>query len=163
MELNKLVFGGLIVGCLAAAGGGAYLATRHNAEQSQGAAQASPAPAPASEALPAGQPVTASEGVLTPEPAPAPTPAVAAAPAPARQARAAAPRPPAPARAPAPRRDAPAPRTNTGRAASRPCRRHHPQSSAVDVGAPGGQASAGGPSTGRRRPGRDDGSSSRTR
>ena len=117
MELNKLVFGGLIVGCLAAAGGGAYLATRHNAEQSQGATQASPAPAPASEALPAGQPVTASEGVLTPEPAPAPTPSVAAAPAPARQARAAAPRAPAAARTPAPRRDAPVPRQASARPA----------------------------------------------
>ena len=31
MQINKLVFGGLMVGCLAAAGGGAYLATRHNA------------------------------------------------------------------------------------------------------------------------------------
>ena len=32
MEINKLVFGGLIAGSLAAAGGGAYLATRHNAQ-----------------------------------------------------------------------------------------------------------------------------------
>ena len=79
MEINKLVFGGLIAGCLAAAGGGAYLATRHNAQETQGAVQASPAPAAAAEVPPAGQPVTASEGVLTPEPtrsAPAPAPAV---------------------------------------------------------------------------------------
>ncbi len=114
MELNKLVFGGLIVGCLAAAGSGAYLATRHNAEQSQGTAQASPAPAPASEALPAGQPVTASEGVLTPEPAPAPAPAVAAAPA-ARPAGACG-RTASPGRR-APRRDAPAPRQASARPA----------------------------------------------
>ena len=46
MEINKLVFGGLIAGCLAAAGGGAYLATRHNAQETQGAVQASPAPQP---------------------------------------------------------------------------------------------------------------------
>ena len=39
MEINKLVFGGLIAGCLAAAGGGAYLATRHNAQDTQGTAQ----------------------------------------------------------------------------------------------------------------------------
>ncbi len=91
MELNKLVFGGLIAGSLAAAGGGAYLATRHNA---QDAAQASPAPAV--------EPVTASEGVLTPDPAPAPAPAAAV---PARPERAAS----APRTTPPPaRREAPA-------------------------------------------------------
>ncbi|MGE0359413.1 MAG: hypothetical protein AB7H93_03195 [Vicinamibacterales bacterium] len=104
MEINKLVFGGLIVGCLAAAGGGAYLATRHNAQDAQGTAQASPAAAGV--ATPGAEPVTASEGVVTPEPAPA---APSAAPAVPRQERAAvAPRPAAP--APAPRREAPAPR-----------------------------------------------------
>ena len=107
MEINKLVFGGLIVGCLAAAGGGAYLATRHNAQQSQGAVQTSPAPVPAAEATPSGQPVTASEGVLTPDVAPAPAP-VAAPPAVRPERAAAAPRSTAP--APAPRRETPAPR-----------------------------------------------------
>lgn len=112
MEINRLVFGGLIVGCLAAAGGGAYLATRHNAQETQGAAQASPAPA-----APAGQPVTASEGVLTPEPAAA-APAPAPAPAAPRQERvAAAPRPAAAAPAPAPRRENPAPRQASARPA----------------------------------------------
>ncbi len=32
MQINKLVFGGLILACLTAAGGGAYLATRHNGQ-----------------------------------------------------------------------------------------------------------------------------------
>jgi hypothetical protein len=105
MEINKLVFGGLIAGCLAAAGGGAYLATRHNAQASQGAVQTSPAAAPAAEATPSGQPVTASEGVLTPEAAPAPAP-VATPPSVRQERAAAAPRP----AAPAPRRDTPAPR-----------------------------------------------------
>ena len=91
MELNKLVFGGLIAGSLAAAGGGAYLANRHNA---QDAAQASPAPVV--------EPVTASEGVLTPDPAPAPASAAAV---PARPERAAS----APRTTPPPaRREAPA-------------------------------------------------------
>jgi hypothetical protein len=104
MEINKLVFGGLIVGCLAAAGGGAYLATRHNAQATQGSAQASPGPAGA--AVPGGEPVTASEGVLTPEPAAA-APA-AATPADPRQERAAAPRQAMPATSP--RREPAAPR-----------------------------------------------------
>ena len=30
MEFNKLVFAGLALGCLGAAAGGSYLATRHN-------------------------------------------------------------------------------------------------------------------------------------
>ncbi len=106
MAINKLVFGGLIVGCLAAAGGGAYLATRHNAQESQGAVQASPGPATAAETTPSGEPVTASEGVLTPEAAPTPAPVVA--PPAVRQERVAA--APRPAPAPTPRREAPAPR-----------------------------------------------------
>ncbi len=32
MLINKVVSGGLILACLTAAGGGAYLATKHNAE-----------------------------------------------------------------------------------------------------------------------------------
>jgi hypothetical protein len=112
MGINKLVFGGLIVGCLTAAGGGAYLATRHNAQDTAGASQASPAVAAEPEA--AAQPVTASEGVLTAEPAPPTAAPAAASPAPAaRQERAAAPVRAA-ARTPAPRRETPA------RQASRP-------------------------------------------
>ena len=59
MEFNKLVFAGLTVGCLAAAGGGAYLAVRQT--------QAGPAvlAAPAEPAAPAT--VTESEGVITPD------------------------------------------------------------------------------------------------
>jgi type IV secretory pathway VirB10-like protein len=94
MPINKLVFVGLIAGCLAAAGGGAYLATRHNAQDA-----ALTSPAPPAETAPPAQPVTASEGVLTPEPSRAP----AAAPAPRAERVASAPR----AAAPAPRRDAP--------------------------------------------------------
>ena len=115
MEINKLVFGGLIAGCLAATGGGAYLATRHNAQESQGTVQASPAPEAAAEVPPTGQPVTASEGVLTPEPAravPAPAPAVVPA---SRQERVATTQHPA---TPAPaRRQAPAPRQVSARPA----------------------------------------------
>ena len=56
MEFNKLVFAGLTVGCLTAAGGGAYLAVR----QTQAAPAALAAPvAPAA--------VTESEGLITPE------------------------------------------------------------------------------------------------
>ena len=69
MEINKLVFGGLVIGCLAAAGGGAYLATRHNADGTQGTAVASPAPVAEPATVATEQPVTASEGVVTPEPA----------------------------------------------------------------------------------------------
>jgi hypothetical protein len=112
MEINKLVFGGLIVGCLAAAGGGAYLATRHNAQETQGTVQASPAPADAS---PTAQPVTASEGVLSPEPVPPATTAAPPAPAARPERAAVAPRP-TPA-TPSPRREAPAPRQASARPA----------------------------------------------
>jgi hypothetical protein len=113
MEINKLVFGGLIAGCLTAAGGGAYLATRHNVQDSQGTVQASPAPAQAS---PTAQPVTASEGVLTPEPAPAPTTATPSTAPAARSERAAVtPRPTA--AATSPRRPDPAPRQASARPA----------------------------------------------
>ena len=43
MQIPNLVFGGLVAGCLAAAGGGAYLATRHNAEQAAATAPAAEA------------------------------------------------------------------------------------------------------------------------
>lgn len=59
MEFNKLVFAALTVGCLTAAGGGAYLAVRQT--------QAAPAvlAAPAAPVAPAA--VTESEGVITPD------------------------------------------------------------------------------------------------
>lgn len=116
MELNKLVVGALIAGGLTAAGGGAYLAVRHNATDAaappdavaeQAAALAVPPPAP-------GEPVTSSEGVISetepqadaeaaPPPAPAPSPApVADEPQPER-------RPAPPAEPPAPRREPPTP------------------------------------------------------
>lgn len=66
MELNKLVFAGLVAGCLAAAAGGGYLAARQSAAT---AAIESPAPATATE-----QPVAESEGTIAPETSPAPSP-----------------------------------------------------------------------------------------
>jgi type IV secretory pathway VirB10-like protein len=76
MEFNKLVFGGLTVGCLAAAAGGSYLAVRQNQSAvvtSEATAPASASPAPTAP----GAPVTESEGVITPDaakPAPPATP-----------------------------------------------------------------------------------------
>ena len=85
MEFNKLVFAGLAAGCIAAAGGGAYLAVRHNS-----APPAIVAPFDSGKpATTAGSPaaVTESEGVISPatQPAPAVAPAPAAAPAPRRE------------------------------------------------------------------------------
>jgi hypothetical protein len=71
MELNKLVFGGLAVGCLAAAAGGGYLAARQAATPADVAVTA-PAPAAAPGAAAPDKPVSESEGVIAPEPAPAP-------------------------------------------------------------------------------------------
>ena len=76
MELNKLVFGGMALGCLAAAGAGGYLAARQGTSRSDSAVTES-APAAAPAAIPATEPrpVTESEGVITPTaPAPAPAP-----------------------------------------------------------------------------------------
>lgn len=112
--LNKVVFGGLILAVVAAAGGGAYLATRHNAQDAAAVAPvATPAPA-------AAQAVTASEGVVTPEPAASPVAPAAEpvqldrtppAPVPARRAQ------PTAAPAAAVRRDVPAaPRQASNRA-----------------------------------------------
>lgn len=81
MAFNKLIFSGLTIGCLAAAGGGAFLAVRQN--QTAGAADAQVAPGgPA--------PVTESEGVIAPsgptavapipETAPRRTPSISSAP-----------------------------------------------------------------------------------
>ena len=96
MQINKLVFGGLITACLTAAGGGAYLATRHNVQ----AASVAPALEPA--AVPAPQAVTASEGVVSEPAATSAAQPVAA----AQPARTVAPQPQP---APAPRRVQPAP------------------------------------------------------
>lgn len=70
MELNKLVFGGLAIGCMAAAAGGGYLAGRPSTPATTSAV-VTPAP-PASNAGDGSQPVSESEGVIGPEAAPAP-------------------------------------------------------------------------------------------
>lgn len=112
MQINKLVFGGLILGCLAAAGLGGYLANRQNVTEVPAAAQA-----PATDAATAA-PVTASEGVVAPETA-APAP-VAASPAPAAPTAAPAARPEPRVAPVAPRRPepTPAPRREPARQAS---------------------------------------------
>ncbi len=84
MQINKLAFGALVLVCVAATGGAAYLATKLN---TQGTAAPAP-PAPMTADAPAAQPVTSSEGVLSAPPAAAP-------------ATVAAPRPSTPAAAPA--------------------------------------------------------------
>lgn len=107
MDFNKLVFAGLSVGCLAAAGGGAYLAVRQN--QAAPAALVAPASlsSPASPSSPSSPAVTESEGVITPESAPARRVPVSSAPAEPRAARVVA-RPSAPASRPsAPERTRP--------------------------------------------------------
>lgn len=77
MAFNKLVFGGLAAGFLAAVAGGSYLAVRQN--QAQAAVEvpaAAPVSAATESALPSAAPVTESEGVITPEVVlPEPTPA----------------------------------------------------------------------------------------
>ncbi len=71
MEINKLVFAGLSVGCLAAAAGGSYLAVRHNQSASAivdaRASRPETATAPASATGGAPKPVTESEGVIAPD------------------------------------------------------------------------------------------------
>ena len=76
MELNKLVFGGLALGCLAAAGAGGYLAARQGISRSDSAVtESAPAAAPAATPATEPRPVTESEGVITPTaPVPAPAP-----------------------------------------------------------------------------------------
>jgi hypothetical protein len=125
MQINKLVFGGLIIGCLGAAGLGGYLANRLNQ------------PAPATVAAPAAQPatagtVTASEGVVAPVTEPAASPER-----PARQAAPAAPRRAEP--APAPRRAPVAPR----QAAVRPAPAPEPPPAPVAAPAPQAPATSG--------------------
>ena len=68
MELNKLVFAGLALGCLGAAAGGGYLAARQAAPVAVAAEASTPA---APDALPAAagtKAVAESEGVIAPEP-----------------------------------------------------------------------------------------------
>jgi hypothetical protein len=70
MEFNKLVFGGLAIGCLAAAAAGGYLAARQD-RRAEPATTPSAIATPISPAPAAGKPVEESEGVITPEtPAP---------------------------------------------------------------------------------------------
>ena len=137
MHINKLVFGGLIIGCLGAAGLGGYLANRMNQ------------PAPVSVAAPASQPaesgtVTASEGVVAPAVEPAASPAAA----PVRQAAPAAPRRPEPTLAPAPRRTTEAPR----QAASRPAPAAEPPPAQATAPAAAPQAPAAGGTMWETRP-----------
>ncbi len=71
MELNKLAFGGLALGCLAAAAGGGYLAARQTTAPVEAPISA-PAPTPSATSGTAASPVTESEGVILPETAAAP-------------------------------------------------------------------------------------------
>ncbi len=116
MEINKLVFVGLLVGCVAAAGAGGYVAMRQNDGQ-PAPAEAATTPADTSATPGAAQPVTASEGVIAPDSAASPAPSAPATVAPA----APAPSTPAPARrteAAAPRSARTAPSRPTTRPAS---------------------------------------------
>jgi hypothetical protein len=100
MEINKLVFGALALGCLGAAAGGGYLAARQTAAPVADVVVVDPA-GTAVAGTAAAQPVTESEGVIAPElPAPAPAPVTVA---PVRETR------PEPTRR---RADPPAPRRN---------------------------------------------------
>ncbi len=78
MEFNKLVFAGLALGCLGAAAGGSYLATRHNQVSSLEAPVSAAPGAPAPGAPATSAPVTESEGVISPEPSR--TPSISSAP-----------------------------------------------------------------------------------
>jgi hypothetical protein len=85
MEFNKLVFGGLALGCLTAAGAGGYLAARQNPAPRTEAVAVAPAPEST-----APRAVAESEGIITPS---APAPLAAPAPtAPAVEAPAITPR-----------------------------------------------------------------------
>ena len=112
MQINKLVFGALVLVCVAATGGGAYLATNLN---TQGAAAPAP-PAPMTADAPAAQPVTSSEGVLSDPPAA--TPVAVVEPRPSTPAAA-----PAATPAPAPRREQPAPAAPVSRREAPPSQR----------------------------------------
>jgi hypothetical protein len=85
MEFNKLLFGGLALGCLAAAGAGGYLAARQTPATPTAAPTVEPA-SPAAGTTAAPRAVAESEGVIGPEAgttdAAAAAPAAGAAPAP---------------------------------------------------------------------------------
>lgn len=66
MEINKLVWGGLAVGCMAAAAGGGYLAARQTAMPT-GTALVAPASVTQAGPETATAPVSESEGIITPE------------------------------------------------------------------------------------------------
>jgi type IV secretory pathway VirB10-like protein len=79
MGSNRLAFAALGLGCVVAAGGGSYLATRHNiAEAPVAASSATVAPAPASAALqpPIEAPATPATANATPAVTPMPAPTV---------------------------------------------------------------------------------------
>jgi hypothetical protein len=113
MGLNKLIFGVLAIGCLAAAGLGGYIAARQT--QSAPADSASSVPAETTPAAP--RAVAESEGVITAE---APPPASPPAPAAAPSRREAAPRPRTPAPSPVAVTQSRSARNNNTSAPSRP-------------------------------------------
>jgi len=84
MELNKLTVGALVIGCMAAAGGGGYLAVRMAQPAQVSAARDAGAVAAVGSAVPEAAPATvsavsASEGLVAPEPTvvrTAPTPSI---------------------------------------------------------------------------------------
>ena len=129
MELNKLVFGGLALGCLGAAAAGGYLAAGPRSTDAEVALVA-----PASSEAPAtpGQPVAESEGVIAPEASttkPAATPpALIESPAPSSPRR----------ESPRPSRAVPAPERRTERVApaNRSARNDAPAASAPTSSAP---------------------------
>ncbi len=140
MQINKLVFGVLVLGCLGAAGVGGYLANRPPAAPAPAATAAPAAP-------PASQPVTASEGIVAPASSAAPVASAPEAPAPV-----AAPAPvPTPARrgpAPAPvRRDRSVPRQAAARPTAAPA-----VPAPAPVSAPAGAPASAGTSMWESRP-----------
>jgi hypothetical protein len=113
MEFNKLVFGGLALGCLAAAGAGGYLAARQESPIRAESAIAEPAVNPAAAEAP--RAVAESEGVIAPAtPAPTAPAAVPESPAASSPRRESTPRPSRP--SPAPSSVPVAPVTRTSRA-----------------------------------------------
>ena len=104
MEINKLVFGGLVAGLLTAVAGGSYLAVRQNQAPIAAQAPVENAVPAAAESAPSAEPVRESEGVIAREAAPS---GREPAPAPARRAPSASRAPSAASRASAPAQRAP--------------------------------------------------------
>ena len=67
MELNKLVFGALALGCLTAAAAGGYLANSQRGDSTPSAPEAAVVATAAPDAAAASKPVAESEGVIAPE------------------------------------------------------------------------------------------------